>query len=63
MLLAYGRFHMRPVSPAIMVSALFGILIQADGANPSIQRIGDIAFFRSLKIAEREALEIMFLEP
>jgi hypothetical protein len=42
---------------------LFGILIQADGANPSIQRIGDIAFFRSLKIAEREALEIMFLEP
>jgi len=63
MLLAYGRFHMRPVSPAIMVSALFGILIQADGANPSIQWIGDIAFFRSLKIAEREALEIMFLEP
>jgi len=63
MLLAYGRFHMRPVSPAIMVSALFGILIQADGANPSIQRIGDIAFFMSLKIAEREALEIMFLEP
>jgi hypothetical protein len=49
MLLACDRFHISPGSPAIVV-ALFGILVQASGANPSVQRIPDVAVFWPFKI-------------